>query len=1252
MNREDQVLEPTMGTELSPTMEPEPSLATTVPASATPPKRYWQAQSFADTLRREFDQARHQGNMSLMREQFYLLANYYTRTTAILRYALNARRESLAQVALHNLIALHTSLYYMYRVAPATIPSPLSLLHEARSHFIEDLIVQVLEETAKPLDVVAITTKVNALDLLAGIREQAIRRHLSNLVASGYLQIHQNASTYTSYTRTSRAYSVINLDRVALRVLLGPSLYQQLEASGFQSLADALAHKDEFRVRLAALTGFSDGTAALLLAAVEAVIGPGRENTHLNLWHHADLIGSSHIRPYQNEAYSIFRGYSYRGQVIEAPTGSGKTMIGMLCIQDWLRSLSQGQSILVLVPTVNYQQQWVGELCYKSSGLHLSPHQVFTGTPATLEVARQRTGITPCVIVMTYAALSQTGSDVGKGGFDQDSVEIFLQGNTIQYVILDEVHKVVEDVHGISANVTRVLMDWLRDGSLKGVIGFSGTATAYRHRFTQLGLQLVYIMPAAELIAYGFVAPFAEFGVPFAYSDREQRIRDLLDAYKALMRDFVSLVGSINWRRWFAQIPMEERIDAALTLWRLSARQQDRKQMLLQRFEQWEQKEAGEELSLAELPIVTLVQLSKGWSDEDTVRAAIVVDRANGTASVEEGEEGEEGEGEEKIAADDRLTGFHSILQQLVAIRTELKSLVYLDDSIRRLSVGGFGSTFEVETVRVLVAEKLSEAVRIERVKDAIAPTIVGLYDSLSDWYLRSGEGRVDSIKAIIEAERASRTVHGVIIFDVGTRVRWKSGVMVPGYSGVAGVFGQLLGDERFTPMAVLSNEMYLAYNEASPLPLAIAAFIKREILRGELADALFGLATQEPGLQPEQLTELRAAFDAILERYVDTLTGVAAARPGEFYRRVLVPFRRIVRQSRLGTTGEKLLTRLSLKHYHIRNNVDTFFDYAMIIETFLKASVVDLIQVNGAHQKFFHVQMARGSRKQLMYDLTARIVDAEDLPVNVIIVSPWARTGWNVLKPNVLIDATATRNVIAWQQLRGRAMRARHTWTNECYRLVQMLMSAQPLHETFALPASFVDTTLYDEEGKEMQEATPLIDKLDEAARSLLREVHQKAHAIEQSNGSHMTISEPTNDGPLLEKIACGTLSAFTAEERAQLVTELMLAYNKVTHVYELVKAFGSTSQMRYDRAAHQWQRTESISAKHAHEYAVSPLSGNFTSGSTHAPLIYVGDPRRDVPSELEAHLTSMLKEADVRIIQGWLTTIATGIGEAIPLE
>lgn len=69
------------------------------------------------------------------------------------------------------------------------------------------------------------------------------------------------------------------------------------------------------------------------------------------------------------------------------------------------------------------------------------------------------------------------------------------------------------------------LTEWLRDGSLSGAIGFSGTAVAYRKRFAQLGLDLVHVMPAAELIAYGFVAPFAEVGVPFAYSEREQRVR-------------------------------------------------------------------------------------------------------------------------------------------------------------------------------------------------------------------------------------------------------------------------------------------------------------------------------------------------------------------------------------------------------------------------------------------------------------------------------------------------------------------------------------------------------------------------------------------------------------------------------------------------------------------------------------------------------------------------------------------------------
>ena len=1228
MDREDQLLEPTLDVELSPMMEP--GSITQAPASSTPFGRYWQAQGLADMLQHEFDEAQRQGKPAVMRERFYLLANYYTRTVAILRYALKARREPLAQAALHNLIALHKSLTYMYKVAPGTVPSTLTLSREVRPRLLENLIVQVLQEAAQALDVTTITRSVNDLDVLTVASEKLILRHLNNLISTGHVQQLDN-----KYGRTTRAYSSIDLDQAGMQTLVGPVLYPQLDQAGFHGLSDITTRKDAFRGFFEGLTGFSDGTAALLLAATEALEGPPGDTKRLSPWRHVDLIGSSHIRPYQYETFAIFRGYGYRGQVIEAPTGSGKTMIGMMCIQDWLRSMPEGQSILVLVPTVNYQQQWVGELCYKPFGLRLSSHQVFTGTPASLEAVRKRTALAPCVIVMTYTALAQTGSGIGKGGFDQDLIEMFLQGNNIQYVIFDEVHKVVEDVRSVSADVTHVLMDWVHDGSLKGAIGFSGTAAAYRARFAQLGLQLVYILSAAELIAYGFVAPFAECGVPFAYSDREQHIRNLLDTYKALLREFVALIGGANLRRWFAEIPMEERVALGRDLLRMYGgygRQKERGEALMKRFESWER---GGELSLTELPLISLVQLAKGWSDEHLVRTATETDT------------GEGGEGRVANANEDgKVARFHEILREIHRIRDELKPLIYLTETLRRLNIDGLGTTFDVEALHRLAAEATSTTARTERVKDGLATTIAGLYDSLSDWYLRVGEGRVDSIKAIIEAERAVRAVHGVIVFDAGTRIRWQTGIATPGYGGVAGVFGQMLGDKRFTPMAVLSSEMYLAYNEADPLPARIATMVQRDIMLGELGDALFGLTTQGLDLTEEQLDELRRTFNDVLAHYVSTLEEVTTARLGEFYRKVLVPLRKAVRKAKLGSPRDKLLARLSLKQYHVRNCVTTFFDYALIVEDFRNAHVAELEQVSGSQQKFFVVKMAHGDRKQLMYDLTARIVDAEDLPVNLVIVSPWARTGWNVIKPNVLIDATATRDVTAWQQLRGRAMRAMRSWTNECYRLVLLLMSspAQGMSGEDIVPEDAGASQ--EEEREEMQAA----ETLDERSKAFLQEAHQQARA--KNVDQQLLDGDVIREDQLVVKIEQGTIAAFTVEERLLLVAELMLSRNKVTHIYELVKAYGSTTQVHFDRQNRAWQRTEAISSKHEREYAVSPLTGLCTTGAEHAPLLYCGDPRKDVPSELEAHLISTFQGCDPKIVRGWLQAIAIGLGEEEHVE
>jgi hypothetical protein len=76
-------------------------------------------------------------------------------------------------------------------------------------------------------------------------------------------------------------------------------------------------------------------------------------------------------------------------------------------------------------------------------------------------------------------------------------------------------------------------------------------------------------------------------------------------------------------------------------------------------------------------------------------------------------------------------------------------------------------------------------------------------------------------------------------------------------------------------------------------------------------------------------------------------------------------------------------------------------------------------------------------------------------------------------------------------------------------------------------------------------------------------------------------------------------------------------------------------------------WHRPDSIAAKHAHEYSVSPVTGRYGSGEAHAPLIYVGDPRKNLPSQLRRHLRLALKERDSMIVKGWLGAIASGIGD-----
>ncbi len=201
-----------------------------------------------------------------------------------------------------------------------------------------------------------------------------------------------------------------------------------------------------------------------------------------------------------------------------------------------------------------------------------------------------------------------------------------------------------------------------------------------------------------------------------------------------------------------------------------------------------------------------------------------------------------------------------------------------------------------------------------------------------------------------------------------------------------------------------------------------------------------------------------------------------------------------------------------------------------------------------------------------------------------------------------------------AWQQLRGRAIRARRSWTNDCYRLITALIGSQmqsPLAQA-DMPDDVAETLALTRGDEQVGEVT-----LDARLQALLAEVAPE---------------------PVQARVEAQGISALTDQERSAIAIALMRQRNKVTHIFELVKAYGATSQVQYDRTERAWQRRENIAAKHAYEVAVNPFSGNKLAGDGHAPLVYAQDPRADLPAELQERLADAIDESDDRIVAGWL--------------
>jgi hypothetical protein len=106
-------------------------------------------------------------------------------------------------------------------------------------------------------------------------------------------------------------------------------------------------------------------------------------------------------------------------------------------------------------------------------------------------------------------------------------------------------------------------------------------------------------------VANGYIAPFAEAGVAFGYSEREQQRREVVASYRRAMRSWFAVLGDQRLRSWFAALPMDERVAIGHRLLRLTSSTPDHDAGLAERFGHWER---GGALRASEWALVAIVR--------------------------------------------------------------------------------------------------------------------------------------------------------------------------------------------------------------------------------------------------------------------------------------------------------------------------------------------------------------------------------------------------------------------------------------------------------------------------------------------------------------------------------------------------------------------------------------------------------------------------------------------------------------------
>ncbi|MHA1243306.1 MAG: DEAD/DEAH box helicase [Candidatus Heimdallarchaeota archaeon] len=1237
---------------------------------------FWNATGYCTTVQEKFSKALQEKDEEQQLKHFWRTNKMYMRSVEAYRDAIAQNDMLRARVMLLNIRMLYDVLNDMHSLNQKNIPKPQTLDVEMRKEYVKDVLIEVLEQSKVPLSVTEILTEVQkgeekqVLELLS---EESIQFYIESLVDDEFIKIKERIIDLAppplpnisqemlelipeeivefTYTPDVKMYRREDIGREELSALFPPEIYKGLQEHGFYRIEDIYGRLDELQKILLDDLHFEPDMTTISLGIIRerirridsrplrqedtkrtltdrrakkrlaeeniarakseeelesSVDSQVSERKFVNL-QNQDIINSPIPRPYQLEAYYMFKGDNYNASIIDSPTGSGKTLMGMMCIQDWVRTLMPNESILVLVPTQNYQSQWVDSICFNEIGLQISPNFVFSGTVTQLENFISKTREIPPIIILTYTSLAQI---LGAKGKKEKELRQLINWLGVRGVIFDEAHKVVEKESSATYEVAKRLVKIYKGAHIENLIGFSGTAKSYEKNFKKMGLKLIYIVPEKELVLHGFVAPIAEMGVTFAYSGREKAIREIHNEIKLNMKQLWNLYGDNKLRRAFQKIPMNERIFICKEL--LGMYQSYKSDMVIEKFKDkfiyWAPNKEKGPLTLSDVNLVLAVQIYNSWSD---ITLAYNSQHPNSA---------------------------RELIEETEKLIIRLEGLIRIPSLQKMVTSEKYGKRMpKKQTLYNIRKENADRRDVVKKVRTIICSTMVGVYKALDAWArTKIGEGRVGTLQSIINAEEEIRDVKGVVIFDTGRTIKIEdeSGIGSPGFSGVGGSFAQSLGTNilKYNPIAVQSSEMYISYNPAleKPLHVMMADFIRHEVVVDKLTERIFMELIFELPFQEQLSNFIYLSFKELMVAYAATLKNVHRARYAEFQKKIFAPMsdfinEMVILDTDLALAVSLLQDRIDDPSIRINNIIMKLFDYATIARKIEYAKKGTLQTASGELKNYYYLNMPSGRQKQLIYDLVSDFIDTESLPIQLVFVSSWARTGWDVRTPDILIDATATRDVTAWQQLRGRAMRALETWTIDCYRTISVLLG---------------------EKGRTNEILERLPPEMQANFNKIRKEFAQKEELnptmIELLNVSITEAKLPSEEKVILKsKIQSGSLDELSTMERMKLIIYLMLSKNKVAHIFEMVKASGSTKQVEFDKKSGVWRRKASIAKKHKEEPILPVPGSERRRGKYMAPLIYSEDPTSDTPSEVRSTLKTLLQGLDEDLLDDWVLSL-----------